>query len=336
MAGIGGFTEVRLPRAGPPAVTACRERGRAQAEGNAIDHLDRFAALTENVAVLVQMLVNGVLLGGLYCLLGIGMTLIFGVMRIINACHGDLLMVAMYIAFFLFTAIKLDPFVTIFVAMPVLFVLGCAIYSGLIRRLRGEFAENSLILTWGVALVLANLFTVAFSGDYRSIVTSYSTKNLTLAGISLSIPMLLSFGVAVLLSVALYLFLLRSNLGRAIRAIAQNKTAAQLMGINVERVQMISYGIGAALAGAAGAAFSSVFYTFPAIGGLFTVKSFEVIVLGGLGNVVGAFLAGILLAVAESLGAIYISTGLKDAVGFLIFMLVLIFRPGGLFGRSRV
>jgi branched-chain amino acid transport system permease protein len=200
--------------------------------------------------------------------------------------------------------------------MPVLFVLGCAIYSGLIRRLRGEFAENSLILTWGVALVLANLFTVAFSGDYRSIVTSYSTKNLTLAGISLSIPMLLSFGVAVLLSVALYLFLLRSNLGRAI--------------------QMISYGIGAALAGAAGAAFSSVFYTFPAIGGLFTVKSFEVIVLGGLGNVVGAFLAGILLAVAESLGAIYISTGLKDAVGFLIFMLVLIFRPGGLFGRSRV
>jgi branched-subunit amino acid ABC-type transport system permease component len=157
------------------------------------------------------MLVNGVLLGGLYCLLGIGMTLIFGVMRIINACHGDLLMVAMYLAFFLFTAIKLDPFVAIFVAMPVLFVLGCAIYSGLIRRLRGEFAENSLILTWGVALVLANLFTVAFSGDYRSIVTSYSTKNLTLAGISLSIPMLLSFGVAVLLSVALYLFLLRSN-----------------------------------------------------------------------------------------------------------------------------
>ena len=108
------------------------------------------------------------------------------------------------------------------------------------------------------------------------------------------------------------------------------------MGINVERVQMISYGIGAALAGAAGAAFSSVFYMFPAIGGLFTVKAFEVIVLGGLGNVVGAFFAGILLAVAESLGAIFISTGLKDAFGFLIFMLVLIFRPAGLFGRNRV
>jgi branched-chain amino acid transport system permease protein len=282
------------------------------------------------------MLANGVLLGGLYCLLGIGMTLIFGVMRIINACHGDLLMVAMYIAFFLFTATKLDPFVAIFVAMPVLFVLGCGIYSGLIRRLRGEFEESSLILTWGIALVLENLFMVAFTGDYRSIVTSYSTQNLTIAGISLSIPMLLSFGVAVLLTAALYVLLLRSNLGRAIRAIAQNRPAAQLMGINVERVQMISYGIGAALAGAAGAAFSSVFYMFPAIGGLFTVKAFEVIVLGGLGNVVGAFLAGILLAVTESLGAIFISTGLKDAVGFLIFMLVLIFRPAGLFGRSRV
>ena len=282
------------------------------------------------------MLANGILLGGFYCLLGIGMTLIFGVMRIINACHGDLLMIAMYLAFFLFTAMKLDPFVTIFVAMPVLFVLGCAIYSGLIRRLRGEFEENSLILTWGIALVLVNMFTLAFTADYRSIVTSYSTQNLTVAGISLSIPMLSSFGVAVVLTAALYVFLLRSNLGRAIRAIAQNRPAAQLMGINVERVQTISYGIGAALAGAAGAAFSSVFYMFPAIGGLFTVKAFEVIVLGGLGNVVGAFFAGILLAVAESLGAIFISTGLKDAFGFLIFMLVLIFRPAGLFGRSRV
>jgi branched-chain amino acid transport system permease protein len=284
----------------------------------------------------VQILANGVLLGGLYCLLGIGMTLIFGVMRIINACHGDLLTVAMYLAFFLFTAVKLDPFVTLFLAMPLLFVLGCTIYSGLIRRLRGEFEENSLILTWGIALVLENLFTVAFSADYRSIVTGYSTQNLTVAGISLSTPMLLSFSVAVVLTVALYMFLFRSNLGRAIRAIAQNKPAAQLMGINVERVQMISYGIGAALAGAAGAAFSSVFYVFPAIGGLFTVKAFEVIVLGGLGNVVGAFLAGILLAVTESLGAIFISTGLKDAIGFLIFILVLIFRPAGLFGRSRV
>jgi branched-chain amino acid transport system permease protein len=282
------------------------------------------------------LLANGVLLGGLYCLLGIGMTLIFGVMRIINACHGDLLMIAMYLAFFLFTAMKLDPFVTIFVAVPVLFVFGCAIYGGLIRRLRGEFEENSLILTWGIALVLVNMFTIAFTADYRSIVTGYSTQNLTVAGISLSIPMLLSFGVAVVLTAALYVFLLRSNLGRAIRAIAQNRPAAQLMGINVERVQMISYGIGAALAGAAGAAFSSVFYMFPAIGGLFTVKAFEVIVLGGLGNVVGAFFAGILLAVAESLGAIFISTGLKDAFGFLIFMLVLIFRPAGLFGRNRV
>ena len=303
--------------------------GLTEAGGRAIVDLDY-------LTVLVQILVNGILLGGLYCLLGVGMTLIFGVMRIINACHGDLLMIAMYIAFFLFTAIKLDPFVTIFIAVPVLFVVGCGIYSGLIKRLRNEFEENSLILTWGIALVLVNVFTVAFSGDYRSIVTSYSTQSVTLVGISVSISMLLSFGVALVLTCGLYVFLLRSNLGRAIRAIAQNKAAAQLMGINVERVQMVSFGIGAALAGAAGAAFSSVFYMFPAIGGLFTVKAFEVIVLGGLGNVVGAFLAGILLAVVESFGAIFISTGLKDAFGFLIFMLVLVFRPSGLFGRSRV
>jgi branched-chain amino acid transport system permease protein len=282
------------------------------------------------------VLANSILLGGLYCLLGIGMTLIFGVMRIINACHGDLLMVAMYVAFFLFTAFRLDPFISLFVATPALFVLGCGIYGFLIRRLRGEFEESSLILTWGVALVLQNVFTIAFSADYRSIVTSYSTQTVSVGGLSLSIPMLMSFTVAILLTTALYWFLLRSNLGRAIRAIAQNKPAAQLMGVNVERVQMISYGIGAALAGAAGAAFSSVFYVFPSIGGLFTVRAFEVIVLGGLGNVLGAFFAGILLAIAESFGAVFISTGLKDAVGFLIFVLVLIFRPAGLFGRSRV
>jgi branched-chain amino acid transport system permease protein len=220
--------------------------------------------------------------------------------------------------------------------VPALFVFGCGIYSALIRRLRGEFEESSLILTWGVALVLENLFTLGFSADYRNISTSYSIASVTVAGVSLSVPMLLSFGVSVALTGALYLLLLRSNLGRAIRAIAQNKPAAQLMGINIDRVQMISYGIGAALAGAAGAAFSSVFYMFPAIGGLFTIKAFEVIVLGGLGNVLGAFFAGIVLAVAESLGAVFVSTGLKDAVGFLIFVLVLIFRPGGLFARSRV
>ena len=128
-----------------------------------------------HLTVLIQVLVNSVLLGGLYCLLGIGMTLIFGVMRIINACHGDFLMVAMYIAFFLFTAIKLDPFISLFIATPALFVLGCGIYSFLIRRLRGEFEESSLILTWGVALVLENLFTIGFSADYRRITTSYSS-----------------------------------------------------------------------------------------------------------------------------------------------------------------
>src|SRR5262249_11472228 len=149
------------------------------------------------LAIYAQIVLNGILLGGLYCLLGIGMTLIFGVMRIINACQGDLLMVAMYVAFFLFTAVNLDPFLAIFVAMPVLFVLGCIIYVGLIRRLRGEFEESSLILTWGIALVLENVFTVAFSSDYRSISTSYSTQSLTIAGISLSIPMLLSFAVSV-------------------------------------------------------------------------------------------------------------------------------------------
>ncbi|MCC7105052.1 MAG: branched-chain amino acid ABC transporter permease [Chloroflexi bacterium] len=286
--------------------------------------------------VFFQTIISGILLGGQYCLIGIGMTLIFGVMRIINACHGDLLMLGMYLSFFLFTFLHVDPFIGMFVAAPALFLVGLAIYQFLIRRLDTELEDNSLLLTWGLALVLTNLVQFFFTADYRSVVTSYSSNTWKLFGLGVSISLSIAFAVSILLAAGLYFFLVRTDTGKAIRATSQNREAAALMGIDVERTEMLSYGIGAGLAGAAGAIFSAVFPLVPAIGGPFTVKAFEIVVLGGLGSVVGAILGGVTLGLGESLGAIYVSTGFKDAIGFVIFLLVLIFRPGGLLGRSRV
>lgn len=301
---------------------------------SATPNTSRDAGLT--VVTLSQALVDGLLIGGVYALIGVGMTLIFGVMRIINASHGDLMMMAMYLAFALFTAYNLDPFVSVLVAMPALFLFGMLMYVGLIKRLRVTAEENSVILTWGVALILVNLFTLAFSGDYRSVLTDYSTSTLRFGDVALSIPMMGTFAVAVILTATLYQFLLHTNLGKGIRAIGQNVTGAQIVGINIHRVQMIAFGIGAALAGAAGAAFSSAFYMFPSVGGLFTIKAFVVIVLGGIGNVIGAFMAGLALGLAESLGGVYVSLALKDVFGFVIFIAILLLRPAGLFGRRRV
>lgn len=288
------------------------------------------------MTLFLQAISNGLLVGGVYCLIGVGMTLIFGVMKIINAAHGDLMMIAMYVSFFLFVGIKLDPFLSLVVAVPALFAFGCVLHWGLLSKLRSAKPENSLILTWGVSLIVVNLFTLVFTGNYRSVTPGYATKTFHLGGVSVGVASFFGLLVAIALTTALYLFLLKSDFGLAVRALSQNEAGARVVGISVSRVQTLCFGLGAALAGAAGAVFSASSYMFPAIGGQFTVKAFEVIVLGGLGKVAGAFWAALLLGCAEALGGQYISLELKDAIGFLVFLAVLIVKPDGLFGRSRV
>src|SRR5450756_313403 len=303
--------------------------------------------LAGQIELLSQVLISGILLGGLYSLIGLGMSLIMGVMGIINLAHGELMMVAMYITFWAFTLLHLDPHISLVIVFPVLFLLGMAIQKfliGPVMEVESILPENQVLLTVGIGLVLSNLTLLLFSADYRSVPVSYASKTIywdikaggQTISVSFNVAMLVAFGIALVLGSALFLFLGRTDLGRMIRATAQDKRAAALMGVNTKRMTYVTFGLGSALVGAAGALLVPVYYLFPQIGGQFTLKAFIITVLGGMGNIPGAVLGGVVLGLAESLGSVYISLGYKDAFGFIIFVLVLIFLPKGMLGKSRV
>lgn len=289
--------------------------------------------------VFLQTLVSGVLIGGIYALVGLGMTLIMGVMKIINLAHGQLMMIAMYITFVLFEYLHLDPYFSLLIAMPSLFVLGAIIQKYLLNpllKVDSILPENQVLMTVGVGMVLTEIIRFIFHSDYKSVKTSYSSDFIYLGGISYNLAMVIAFLIAALLTLLLFFFLLKTDIGRSVRATAQNKEAAMLMGINAEWITIFTYGLGSALAAAAGSLLLPIYYLFPDIGGPFTLKAFVITILGGLGSTVGAIVGGVVLGVAESLGATYISMALKDAVGMVIFLLVLIFLPGGLKAWTKI
>jgi branched-chain amino acid transport system permease protein len=289
--------------------------------------------------VLIQTVVSGFLIGGIYALIGLGMTLIMGVMGIINLAHGQLMMVSMYITFVLFHYLSLDPYFSLLVTMPALFVLGILIQRYLLNpllKVESILPENQVLMTVGIGMVLAEIARFIFSSDYKSVKTGYTSAALYVGEISFNLPMCVAFGIAVLLTIGLFYLLLKTDLGKSVRATAQNKEAALLMGINAERITIFTYGLGSALVAAAGTLLLPIYYLFPDIGGPFTLKAFVITILGGLGSTVGAIVGGVVLGVAESLGATYISMALKDAVGMVIFLLVLIFLPGGLKRLTKV
>ncbi|HEX9161357.1 MAG TPA: branched-chain amino acid ABC transporter permease [Thermoanaerobaculia bacterium] len=287
------------------------------------------------MSIFIQALISGILIGGVYALIGIGLTIIFGVMRIINFAHGDILMVGMYITFFLFTLAHVDPFVSILITGPLMFLFGAMLQKVVINRVLGALPQNQILLTIGLGLMMSNSVMLAFTSDYRILTTTYSSSSVKIGGISVSEPLVISFVITAIITAALYWFLLRTDTGQAIRATAQDREAARLMGINVARMSIIAFGLGSALAGSAGALIAPTYYIFPQVGSIFTLKAFVITVLGGMGSVIGATLGGVLIGVAESVGGVYFGAGWKDVIVFVIFLLVLLFKPSGLLGKSR-
>jgi branched-chain amino acid transport system permease protein len=290
-----------------------------------------------DLSIFTQTVTSGILLGGLYALIALGMTLIFGVMRIINLAHGEFLMVGMYVCYILFKHWGVDPYLSLVVSVPLLFVIGVAIQRYLLMPLIKAKApgENQILMTAGIGLVMTNAALLIFSPNYFTVLTSYSNATVNMGKISVSLPLLWDFLISFGITGMLYLFIMKTDTGCSIRAVAQNIDSARLMGINIDRIMIITFGVGAALVGAAGTLLMPIFYVFPAIGELFTLKAFIVTVLGGMGSALGALVGGVTLGVVEQIGASYISMALKDALGFVIFVLVLIFRPSGLVGKSR-
>jgi branched-chain amino acid transport system permease protein len=291
------------------------------------------------LGVFLQTLISGLLLGGLYALIGLGMTLIMGVMGIINLAHGQLMMVAMYIAFVMFEWLAFDPYLSLLVAMPCLFLLGVLIQRYTLNPLMkvdSILPQNQVLMTVGVGTVLTEIARFIFSSNYKSVKTPYSSTALFIGDISFNLPMCIAFGIAVLFTLVLFWFLLKTDTGRAIRATAQDKDAATLMGVNTERITVITFGLGSALVASAGCLLLPIFYLYPDLGRPFTLKAFVITILGGMGSTVGAILGGIVLGIAESMGATYFGMGYKEMVGFIIFVLVLVFLPGGLKQLTKV
>ncbi len=287
------------------------------------------------MTVFLQSVLSGILVGGVYALIGIGLTIIFGVMRVINFAQGDLLMLGMYATWWIFTKTGVDPYVALLATAPLLFLWGAFLQKVFINRALNALPQNQILLTIGLGLVMSSAIMLIFTSDYRILTTTYSSSSFDVLGLSVSVPLLYSFLVTAVITAALFWFLSRTDVGQAIRATAQDRDAAQLMGINVRWTSILAFGIGSALAGAAGALIAPTYYIFPQVGSAFTLKAFVIVVLGGMGSIVGATLGGVIIGVTESLAAVYIASGLKELVVFVLFLGLLLFRPSGLLGKSR-
>ena len=281
----------------------------------------------------------GILVGALYGLAAVGLSLVFGVTKFLNVAHGELLMLGGYASFWLFTLWKVDPFLSLPLAIVLLVVVGAVVYKLLFSRMvklaEGAKIQNTLLVGFGLGLILQNLALRFWTADTRSITTFYSGAVWTILGVRFPVVRVASMVIAFVLIVALQLFLRRTYTGKALRATVENWEAATLMGIDIQRVYLLSFVMGAALAGVAGALVSVGYSIDPAMGMSWTLKSLVVMVLGGLGSITGTFVGGLVLGVTESATGYFLSLTYKEVVGLVLFLLVLVFRPQGLFGAKE-
>jgi branched-chain amino acid transport system permease protein len=288
-----------------------------------------------DLEIALSALLNGVLMGGIYGLVALGLTLIYGVLHIINFAHGALLMVAMYGVWLLMSRLGVDPYAALPIMIPAMGAIGYALYRGVIGRLSHGKDQNILLVTLGLAVILENGALYLFTGDTQQISVDYAGEMIEVGPALIALPRFVSFGAALMICLLLWLVIARTDLGKAIRAVAKERQGARLVGIDVENVFALSYAIGIACLGAAACLLMPTFYVSPTVGNVFTIVAFTTVVLGGMGSFVGALVGGILIGITESIGGLYLGESLGQIGISLIFILILLFRPTGLFGGAR-
>ena len=275
-------------------------------------------------------MVSGILQGGIYSLICVGLTLIFGVMRIINFAHGEFLMVGMYLAFVLHATLGLHPYVSMLIGLPVLFLFGAAVYWALLRPIMNEPHVNQFLVMMGFSLVLQGLALWAFTADLRTVrIGLGDAAPIRFGQVVVDLPRLVAGG-GVGITLALYWVITRTDIGRQIRAITENREAAALVGIDVQKVFLLSFGAGIGCLGIAGPLIIPVFYVNPTVGTFFVLTAFMVVIVGGMGNFMGALVGSFLVAIADQLGAVLLPGSTGQALSFALLVAVLLFRPRGL------
>jgi branched-chain amino acid transport system permease protein len=285
--------------------------------------------------IFLEAIVGGLLTGGIYGVIALGLTLIFGILRVINFAHGEFLMIGMYISYFSCTYLSIDPYLSLLIVIPIVFLIGVLCEIFLIKPVLNSPEEIQILLTFGLVLVFQNLALLFWTSDLRNLSTPLVFKLITIAGISQRLTTVVAFLVSVLLSVSLYIFLKKTDFGKAIRACSEQKEGALFCGLNINKIYYLTFGLGITLSAIPGALILPTYSVSPFIGLSFTLPCFIIIVLGGLGSAPGALIGGIIVGIAESLGSLLLPGSLQKLVTYVLFIAVVCLKPSGLFGSKK-
>jgi branched-chain amino acid transport system permease protein len=291
--------------------------------------------LAMNLSMISAAVLNGLMFGSIYALVALGLTLIYGVLHIINFAHGALLMLALYATYFLFSIAGIDPYLALVIVVPGSFVFGYVLYRWGIGKLAQGKDQNILLITLGLSIIFENGAMFFFSADQQVINVSYAYDSVDLGVVLLALPKVISFFASLAICLLLWAWMKTTDMGKAIRAVAKERQGARLVGIDVEHIFAVSYGVGLACLGAAGCLLLPSFYVDPFTGNTFVIVAFTIVVLGGMGSFIGALVGGFIIGVTESLGGMYLGESLGQIGISLIFILILLFRPTGLFGARQ-
>ena len=285
--------------------------------------------------IITQLIVSGVIMGSIYALVSGGLSMIYGVMDIINAAHGEYMMAAMYVSVLAYSLIGLDPYLSLIITVPFTFGLGVLTFYLLIRPVIDEPPAYPMLVTIGISILMQNLALFFFSADYRMVSLPYVSQNLRFGLFTITVGEFIALAGSLAISFGFYWFLMKTDLGRRIRAASEDPEGALLMGINVRRIQAVAFGLGTALLGVSGPLLVPIYYVTPTVGELFLLRAFVIVVLGGMGNFIGALVGGMIIGICEVGGTIFLPGSLSPVLSFVIFIGFLLFRPQGIFGTKR-